>query len=67
MTKSLPQRSKLSPTLFNIMIADTPYPMGIMIYEYKDDIVIAVKADDLQAAEEMIMDGIGKKRMGSYL
>ena len=60
MSEGLPQGSTLSPTLFNVMMADIPHPMGIMVYEYADDIAIAVTADDIQAAEELIKKGIGK-------
>ena len=50
MTNGLPQGSTLSPTLFNVMMADIPHPLRIYIYEYADDIAIAITADDIQEA-----------------
>ena len=46
----LPQGSSLSPTLFNLMIADIPHPDRTLVLEYADDIAVTVTADNLAEA-----------------
>ena len=50
----------LSPTLFNLMTADIPHPGRVTVYEYADDIVIAVTSQDLQEATNIIQDAINQ-------
>ena len=57
-TRGLPQGSTLSPTLFNLMMSDIPHPEGIDIFEYADDIAIAVISDNLTDAERKTQEGI---------
>ena len=58
MTRGLPQGSTLSPTLFNVMIADIPHPIRTKVYEYADDIALSVTTSDLQEAAELIQEAI---------
>ena len=60
MTNGLPQGPTLSPTLFNVMMADIPHPLRIYIYEYADDIAIAITADNIQEATNLTQDAIRK-------
>ena len=60
MTKGLPQGSVLSPTMFNVMMADIPHHEKIKIFEYADDMAIAVTADNLAEAVRLIQEGIRK-------
>ena len=60
MERGLPQGSILSPTLFNMMIADIPHPGRITVYEYADDIAISVTSPDLQEATNLIQDAIAQ-------
>ena len=58
MKRGLPQGSTLSPTLFNVMIADIPHPARVQVYEYADDIAISVTSPDLQDATRLIQAAI---------
>ena len=60
MTNGLPQGSTLSPTLFNVMMADIPHPLRIYIYKYADDIAIAITDEDIQEATTLTQDAIRK-------
>ena len=54
----LPQGSNLSPTLFNLMIADIPHPEQTLVLEYADDLSITVTANTLEEAIVQIRGAI---------
>ena len=56
----LPQGSSLSPTLFNLMMADIPHPDRTLTLEYADDISISVTANTLIDAIDEIRRAITK-------
>ena len=56
----VPQGSVLSPTLFNIMLADMPQADNIDIYSYADDITISCTKSNIKITKETLQPYLKK-------
>ena len=55
-TSGVPQGAVLSPTLFNVMLADFPLQDGIQTYIFADDITIACSAPKVSQLQSRLQD-----------
>ena len=58
MSSGVPQGSTLSPTLFNLMLAEIPHLQFVQMAEYADDIVIFTSHKDLDRAVSLIQQQV---------